>query len=45
MFPGFPTRLYNDINKFYKERILKGKEGSGKIHISVLVIKLTFKIK
>jgi len=36
MFPGFPTRLYNDINKFYKERILKGKEGSGKIHINVL---------
>jgi hypothetical protein len=37
MFPGFPTRLLNDINKIFKRDILKGKEGGSKIKINVLV--------
>jgi len=36
MFPGFPTRLLNDVNRDYKNKILKGKEGSGKVRINVL---------
>jgi len=36
MFPGFPTRLLNDVNRDYKTKILKGKEGSGKVKINVL---------
>ena len=38
MFPGFPTRLLNDVTNIFKREILKGKEGASKIHISVLVI-------
>ena len=44
MFPGFPTRLLNDVNRDYKNKILKGKEGSGKVKINVLVIYIFNKI-
>jgi actin-related protein len=44
MFPGFPTRLLNDVNRDYKNKILKGKEGSGKVRINVLVIYIFNKI-
>lgn len=37
MFPGFPTRLYNDITTIYKRDVLKGKEGGSKVKINVLV--------
>jgi actin-related protein 2 len=40
MFPGFPTRIENDMNRFYKEQILKGKEPSenAKVKIQIIVI-------
>jgi actin-related protein 2 len=37
MFPGFPTRVLNDVTDIYKKEILKGKEGSGKVRINILV--------
>ncbi len=41
MFPGFPTRIENDLNKFYKQNILKGRgeeSSSAKIKIEIIVI-------
>lgn len=38
MFPGFPTRLLNDMTKIYKKEILKGKEGGSKVKIDILVV-------
>jgi len=35
MFPGFPTRLLNEVTSLYKSEILKGKH-STKINIDVL---------
>lgn len=40
MFPGFPTRIENDLNKFYKQFILKGKSeesSQAKIKIEIIV--------
>lgn len=47
MFPGFPTRIENDMVKLYKENILKGKEygGKSKIQIKIIVRKVLDKIK
>lgn len=28
MFPGFPTRLKNDLDKIYREKILKGNKNA-----------------
>jgi hypothetical protein len=36
MFPGFPTRLVNEVTRLYKERILKG-QGEMKMAIEVQV--------
>jgi actin-related protein 2 len=36
MFPGYSTRLENDIKKIYTEKILKNK-GSIKIDINIIV--------
>ena len=39
MFPGFPTRLENDIRNLYKKNILKGdKDTKLKFDIEVIVI-------
>lgn len=39
MFPGFPTRLKNDITRLYKEKILKGnKKAEMKMKINIIVI-------
>ena len=40
MFPGFPTRIENDMNRFYKNVILKGKEPTenAKVKINIIVI-------
>ncbi len=40
MFPGYSTRLENDIKKIYTEKILKNK-GSIKIDINIIVFILT----
>lgn len=47
MFPGFPTRIENDMVKLYKENILKGKEygAKSKIQIKIIVRKVLDKIK
>lgn len=39
MFPGFPTRLENDIHSLYKQNILKGnKDTKLKFDIEVIVL-------
>ncbi len=39
MFPGFPTRLKNDLDKIYREKILKGnKNAEMKMKIKIVVI-------
>lgn len=35
MFPGFPTRLRNEVEKLYKQRILKNSSGKG-VEINVI---------
>ena len=37
MFPGFPTRIENDMNKLYRERILKNSDRESKVRIKVIV--------
>lgn len=39
MFPGFPTRIENDMNRMYKETILKGKDAgeNAKVQIKIIV--------
>jgi actin-related protein 2 len=39
MFPGFPTRLQNDMDNLYKQIVLKGKDplsGERKVKIQVM---------
>lgn len=39
MFPGFPTRLQNDMNRMYKERILKDRNlDESKVKIDIKII-------
>ena len=38
MFPGFPTRIENDMIKMYKENILKGKAYSENAKIQMKII-------
>ena len=39
MFPGYSTRLENDIVKFYKKKILGGKKDAEmKIAIEIIVL-------
>ena len=43
--PGFPTRMLNDINEFYKEKILKNSKADmkkSKIKINLIVIFIYF---
>ena len=38
MFPGFPTRIENDMIRLYKENILKGKNyENAKIQMKIIV--------
>lgn len=37
MFPGFPTRLSNEVTKIYKERVMKGnKKSEMKMKIKII---------
>lgn len=38
MFPGFPTRIENDMINLYKQNILKGKEYNEKSKIRIKII-------
>lgn len=40
MFPGFPTRIENDMIKLYRKNILKGKAygENAKVQIKIIVI-------
>lgn len=35
MFPGFPTRFYNQICRLYKQRILKNNKAEMKIKVGI----------
>jgi len=37
MFPGFPTRLQNDIARVYRQKILKGNKAEMKMKINIIV--------
>ena len=40
MFPGFPTRLENDLRKIYRQKVLKDPNGKIKLDINIIVINL-----
>jgi len=38
MFPGFSSRLENEIKALYKEKILKNNDRESKVSINIIVI-------
>ncbi len=36
MFPGFSTRLENEIKKIYKDKVLKNSSGEMKINLNII---------
>ncbi len=42
MFPGFPTRIENDMIKMYRENILKGKAYGENARIQIKIIVTIF---
>jgi len=38
MFPGFSSRLENEIKDLYKEKILKNTDRESKVSINIIVI-------